>query len=278
MQLLPGQQGNEGEQEIEDFLGRTVGTFMNVRNVSKIGQGHEMDLLLTSRDGFCTIRIDVKNHKSANLLPDKEVDRFYSDIDAIKPAATAAILFIRPALRCQPDQSNMGVIRSRRSNTDVFQIGEWAVGLLMETILHIIAEHLHSRTQPAQQTTFPGATQVKGAVNSLCQLVAFNNEHLSNTSKLVSDWTKIAAERTRQTAESLRAAHSANPVAVTTDVVADFEKQLPKRSRGKAPAAVKPPPEPHSMQTLLTALQQDSKKRKLPDKADAPTKKRKTSK
>lgn len=226
IKMLPGEQGTAGESEIETYLRHTMGHFMFVKNVSKEGQGHEMDLELVSRDGTLAIRIDVKSHK-ANLLPEAEIARFYADVDRLASRATAAILFMRPALRGNVASN---VIKSKRGKTDVYQIGGWSTAHLIETIhqIHVDARHANTLKVPS----FNGTKEIHATVTYLCDLIAFTNKQAANVSLAIEDWKAIGAEKNRQVAESLRIAHAANPNVVTQKILAAFEASIPKRARG----------------------------------------------
>lgn len=45
--MHPAAQGTQGENETEDLLNQALGCMLRVENVSKIGQGKQMDLKLS---------------------------------------------------------------------------------------------------------------------------------------------------------------------------------------------------------------------------------------
>lgn len=229
VRMLPGEQGNVGEAEIEDLLRRALGCFMAVRNVSKVGQGHELDLELVSRDGTIRIRIDVKNSYNT-YLPEAEITRFYNDVDGMKPPVTAGILFMRPGLRTA--DTSMRLVE-KRNQTVVYQIGWWATDLLIETIHEIIVnEKMKQRTDAV---TVTGEKQINEAFRHMSQLVSFQNKLAAKTLETAEEWKSVGAELNRTTAEKLRAAHTLNPNAITAQTLRDFEQHIPKRKRGGKP-------------------------------------------
>lgn len=227
--MLPGEQGNVGEAEIEELLKRALGCFMSVRNVSKVGQGHELDLELLSRDGKIRIRIDVKNSYNT-YLPEAEINRFYNDVDGLKPAITAGILFMRPGLRTA--DTSMRIVE-KRNQTVVYQIGWWATDLLIETIHEIIVNE--KMQEKADAVLITGEKQINEAFRHLSQLVSFQNKLAAKTLETVEEWKSIGAELNRTTAEKLRAAHTLNPNAITAQTLREFEQHIPKRKRGGKP-------------------------------------------
>lgn len=227
--MLPGEQGNAGEAEIEQLLKRCLGSFMLIKNVSKVGQGHELDLDLVSRDGSIRIRIDVKNSYNT-YLPEQEIGRFYSDVDGLKPPVSAGILFMRPGLR---STDSSGRLVEKRENTLVYQIGWWATDLLIETIHEIIVNVRMKQREEAVVIT--GEKQINDAFRHMSQLVSFQNKLAAKTLETVEEWKSIGAELNRTTAEKLRAAHTLNPNAITSQTLRDFEQSIPKRKRGGKP-------------------------------------------
>jgi hypothetical protein len=225
----PNDKGIAGENEIEQFLRNTVGTFMDVQNVSKIRQGHEMDLELISLDRTVKIRVDVKN-TNANLLAEPEIAKFYNDIDDLKPPAAGAILFMKSAVR---GENNL-VKSSRRGSTLVYEIGCWANHLLIESILHIYMTHKHLNKQ-TKPNNIEDELQFTKVIRNLCELVSTLNDQDNNINKLITNAVKISAEKTRETTEILRNAHSINPAIVPTILLKEFEKNIPKRLRGGIP-------------------------------------------
>jgi len=227
--MLPGEQGNVGEAEIEGLLRRALGSFMMVRNVSKVGQGHELDLELTSRDGTVRIRIDVKNSYNT-YLPEAEIIRFYNDVDGLKPPISAGILFMRPGLR---SADTSGRLVEKRGPTYVYQIGWWATDLLIETIHEIVVNVRMQQKTDAVVVT--GERQINDAFRHMSQLVSFQNRLAAKTLETVEEWKSIGAELNRTTAEKLRLAHTVNPNAITSQTLRDFEQSIPKRKRGGKP-------------------------------------------
>lgn len=227
----PGEIGTAGEDEIEGFLKTAFGGFMTVRNVSKIGQGHEMDLELTTRDGSIKIRIDVKNGQT---IQEQEITRFYSDILEIKPTPTAAILFTRCALKCiNPDTLSLNIDKKRRDGTLVIQIGCWAREMLIESIIDVVVERkmdLAAENKTAKPSK--GIKEIGKTIEALSDVVIAQNKTIAAIHKTAVSAKSEMAERSRIAAETLRMAHSANPAAVREEVIATFEKKTPKRGRG----------------------------------------------
>lgn len=238
--MLPGQQGTAGELELEAFLNMTLQGFMDIKNVSKIGQGHEMDLQLVSRDGTVHIRIDVK---SGTRVPEDEISRFYRDIDGLSPPATGAIVFSKCALRCDAtkhEDPTVNVRKSRRGKTLVYQIGCWSREMLIGAIHEIVIRHkVELEAEEAALKPFPGAAEVRQALKSCSNLVAYHNDKAAKAYDVISEWRLVGGEKNRVVADDLRAAHAANGNAVTLDTLTEFEMHVPKRKRGRPPAAEK---------------------------------------
>ena len=108
--------GSAGECEMKDILKQLFAPFMEVEKVSHIP--NQMDFELTSLDRSMTIYIDVKNHQHDKILPAKDADKFYTDIDIIKPSPTVTILFSNPTAR------SPGKLM-RRGDTRAYEIGNW---------------------------------------------------------------------------------------------------------------------------------------------------------
>lgn len=269
LRMLPSDLGNAGEAEIEQLLQRTIGNWMTVRNVSKGGHGHELDLELVSRDGSVRIRIDVKN---ALRVPEDQITRFHSDIDGLKPPPTAAILFMKVGLRgdtAKSGQPPCPIMKSRRGTTMVVQIGWWATDLLIETIHDIVvASKIELLTTAQAMRPFAGSTEVCKAVIALTDLVAFQNEQADKAGIAIKDWKTLGAQKNRVVADELRTAHAANANAIPKEVLVTFEKLIPKRNRGRPPAVAPAAGAP---------CKPKSKKRKLFNETDSdsdtPTKK-----
>lgn len=235
--ILPSDRGNAGESEIEQMLQKALVGFMTVRNVSKVGHGHEMDLELTSRDGLVKIRVDVKN---AARVPEDEITRFYSDIDGLTPAVSGAILFMRCGLRGEAARGAGASFYSKRGTTHLYQVGWWACDVLIETIHEIVlAQRMEAAhgTKAGASDDFTGSKEVMGAVDALCQLSVFQNEQAAKAVSSLDQWRSLGAEKNRVAADSLRAAHALNPRAVPKQVLKTFEKHVPKRKRGRPPSS-----------------------------------------
>jgi len=230
--------GAAGEMEIEQYLSLVLQGFMTVKNVSKIGQGHEMDFQLVSRDGTVQIRIDVKN---GLRLPDDEINRFYREIDTLKP--TGAILFSKCALKCENGENpKVNARMSRRGKIMVYQIGCWSKEMLLEAIHDIITcRKVELECQQAAMKPFPGAHEVSKAFQSCSKLLAYQNEKAAKAYEVIAEWKHVGTEKNRVVADDLRAAHAANGNAVTIETLTEFEANVPKRSRGRPPQAEKTP-------------------------------------
>jgi len=239
--MLPSDQGNVGEAEIEEHLRRNLGGFMTVRNVSKGGHGHEMDLELISRDGEVRIRIDVKN---AMTVAENQITRFHSDVDSIKPPPTAAILFMKQGIRGETVSNSampINITRCNRGSTMVIQIGWWATDLLIETAHDIYVMHkINVVNSDQSKKPFTGAAEVGKAFGALSNLVSFQNDQATKVTQAISDWKTLGAQKNRVAVDELRAAHSANTNAVPHEVLVSLEKLVPKRNRGRPPAMAKP--------------------------------------
>jgi hypothetical protein len=233
--VLPSHQGNEGELEIQTLLQRTFGCFMTVKNVSKGGHGHELDLELISRDDEIRIRIDVKNSTGA-YLPEHEITRFYTDIDGLSrltPAPTAGILFLRPGLRTPLGTFS---IASKRGTTLTYQIGWWMTDLLCETIHEIIIQTRHNLAlKKSEVKSVAGELEIQNAISGLCDTIGFQNQQITKQCTSFTELKNLSAVKNRKVAEQLRSAHSKNPCLISQEVLIAFESQIPKRSRGKPP-------------------------------------------
>lgn len=229
----PVDQGNAGEMEIEKYLRQCLQGFMDVKNVSKIGEGHEMDLNLISRDGTIQIRIDVKSGN--RLLPEDEITRFHNDIDRTKP--TGAILFMNTSLRCKVGEDpNLNVRKSRRANTFVFQIGCWSRPMLVESVHEIVMRHkLELQCAEASLKPFHGAPEVATAFKAFSNLVNYQNDKAEEAFSVIKHWRTVGGEMNRKVVEDLRVAHAANANAVTLETLNEFEEQIPTRLKGAHP-------------------------------------------
>jgi hypothetical protein len=225
---MPADLGNAGEVHIQTFLEQAFANFLHVRNVSKIGQGHELDLELISRDKSVRIRIDVKNAKN---VPEHEVARFHSDVDGIQPPLAGAILF----MKCELAGTDC-ITKYNRGSTIICQVGRWARDCLIGCIIDIVVAHRLTKTTSVGNATrdlsFGGSDQVTKALSGLCGLVRFQNERAANADAMIHDWTGRGAQYNRDVRELLRAAHDANPTVVPKKMLTEFEDDVPKRRRG----------------------------------------------
>lgn len=225
----PADKGNVAELEIEQLLEYNLGHIMNIKNVSKIRQGHEMDLELVSRDESIRIRIDVKN---AIKIKEKEFKRFHDEVDALKP--TAAILFLQQSLTGKAALTNRDI--HKRGNTIVFHIGGFSKTLLIETILEIFVEHkVNVQTAINAQKPFAGSQEVSTLVQELANLVQYMHSQAAVAGTALHNWKTIGTQKHRDVAGIMKIAHTANKNAVPQDVLIQFEKAEPNRPRGRPP-------------------------------------------
>lgn len=262
--MLPGEQGTAGEKEIELFLKDAFGAFMIVENVSKRGNGRELDLCLTTPDGLVHIRIDTKNYLGDHL-PEPEIKRFLLDTASVTPRPSAAILFSKPPIRNITDKHNDNTQKTKRENIAIYYIGRWAkdelLGAIHDVIAHQTIQLLGSANAKAQPT---GSTEVCELITEMAMLIEQSNKYITQKS---TDATREAAEnaaRNKQVADRMNKAHAANAAAVPHNLLVKFEAQIPKPARGR-------PPKVESKQSVFA-----DKKRKKPE-GDAGAKKPKKS-
>jgi hypothetical protein len=232
--LHPADQGNAGEKSVHDVLKTTVGHFMEIRDVSKIGNGGMLDYQLVSRDGTIDIRIDVKSHASVSCLPPSEVTKFYQDVDAMRPAPSGAILFMRPGFR--GEAANLVIRRERRGSVIVYHVANWCVSALVESIIEIIVAHkLAVATADHDLKPFHGAAEVSAAFSELLDLVGYDNEAAKALHGTVKEWYPTRVVKLKIATERAKAAHTANPNALPKAVLDRFEQRIPKQPRGRPP-------------------------------------------
>jgi hypothetical protein len=224
----PADIGNAGEREIESFLQGAFGGYVIVRDVSR--STGQLDLDLKTRDNTVTIRIDTKNY-AGTFLREEEITRFHRDVDALKPPATAAILFMRPSLRGDVAQSNLQT--SRRGPTLIFHIGRWSRDVLLECVIDTIVQKKLEEARGSDATKpFHGAPEVSAALAGMCDLIQFLNETTTRVATAARDAAQVAPAKNRQVVDLLKAAHAVSPQAVSRDLLTKFENQLPKQIRG----------------------------------------------
>jgi hypothetical protein len=230
--LLPVEQGQDGEDDIETCLRRALGPFMNINNTSK--KEHEMDLEVTTVDGQIRIRIEIKNYTSS-YLPDSERAKFFRDIDGLQPAPTAAILFMRCGLRMTGMDTNcVRAPLEKRGNTDVYQIGCWSKEMLLQTIHEICSRHIGRRNENDEKRMAVGSTETKNAFDHMSETIAFMSEQAIATETALKPWRQNGSSMTHKVAEHLRQVHSTNPSLVTQSLLTRFESKLPKRTRARS--------------------------------------------
>jgi hypothetical protein len=231
----PANKGTLGELEIHEYLQSVLGNLMSVKDVSKIGQGHKMDLELVSRDGKVRIRIDVKN---ATRVPDDQIARFYKDIDSSEIPLNGAILFMNCPLRAMAGttenfENGANIIRTRRGNTSVHQVGRWCKEDLVESIHFIIIDYLkHLDSTPESMQRFSGCNEVACAIEAVTAQMLQMAKKLASFADLGNDWKKVGREQLRFVADKLRRASAANPIVVPITIASDVEKEVPKGERG----------------------------------------------
>jgi len=236
--MTPGELGTAGEDEIELYLRSAFGGFMTVRNVSKIRQGHEMDLLLITRDGSVTIRVDVKNGQT---VQEDEITRFYGEVTSLKPPPDAAIMFMRCALKCvNAESSTQNVDRKRRDTTFVIQIGSWSKEMLIESIISVIVDRkIELSSDSKHPRNLKGTKEIGKTVESLSTVIVAQNQTIAHIHQVTARGNADMAAHTRNAAECPRLAHSANATVIPEAVLTRFEKKIPKRPRGKPPTIKK---------------------------------------
>jgi hypothetical protein len=90
VKLPPAIIGAAGERNVMKVLEEHLGEVFEIKNISRDNNGKGLDLQVCGEAGI-DIRIDVKARKRPLGL--KEQEKFMSDVDAISPAPTGAILY-----------------------------------------------------------------------------------------------------------------------------------------------------------------------------------------
>lgn len=248
----PGLQGMAGENETEERLRTAFGHFLTVQNVSKIGQGKQMDLRLTTRDESILIAIDCKNYVGHGGLPEKEVLRFNQDMDHmmmnIVPPPQAYILFSKPPTK----DANALYNKQKRGQGWRYHVGMWCfhglIDVIHDAILTILLERQALKKhdeksdlqQPDPQQTVSskemiGKKEVQSAVNEMVTLIHEQQQGLTTVYDSVKRVHTHATARNRCVLDALQNAHSAQPDAVTQALVKEYESKLPKQARGRPP-------------------------------------------
>ncbi len=218
--------GSAGEKEIDKFLTQVFAGFLHVRHVGNIGQGHLLDLEVTTNDDSVRIHIDCKDYATTHLPPG-EMDKFNKDLDRIQPHA--GIIFMRPQLR----GTNLSVQRLRRGSVIVFHVGFWNRNALIQCIHEAIIQHkVEKEIGEVHRRPFQGAPEVSAAFVGMCDLIELLNKNAAAVAEAIKDSVGLGVTKNYAVAEQLAAAHSVNLHAVPKTVLDKFIAQLPKRKRG----------------------------------------------
>ena len=103
-----GEIGSAGETEIEQFLQHAFGGYIIVRNVSKIGQGRQLDLEATTGDLAISIRIDTKAASTTFCARKRSTDLIATLMPSRRRHRSHPIH--APALRGDAAQSNLNAL------------------------------------------------------------------------------------------------------------------------------------------------------------------------
>jgi len=242
--LLPSIQGAQGEAATKTKLQEAFGNWIVVEDVSKLGQGKEMDLKLTTHYDDIVVRIDCKNYLYSTQLPEKEVLRFNSDMDSLAGQksiqADACILFTTHLCK-----GNVQYTKDKRGRLYRFHVGGWNFPALIEAIHESISLVRHDRfmnaksddTQHVPKT--PGGKELKSMIHGMLECLHHQNASLASIGTQVHQCVGKSATRSRLINGSIQAAHTANPEVVTETMMKEFELHLPKQARGRPMALTK---------------------------------------
>jgi hypothetical protein len=225
--------GIASEKNILEFLQQVFAGCLHVRHVGQIGQGHLLDLELTTNDDAIRIHIDCKDY-STTFLPEGQIEKFNKDVDGLDNKdggvkAHAAILFMRPHLR----GANHSVQRFRRGSVQVFHVGLWDRAALIECIHEAIVQHkIEQELGEVHRRPFNGAPQVSAAFDGLFDLVTFLHGKVAAVATAMKGCA-LGATKYRIAAERIAAAHSVNLHAVPKTILDKFMSKLPKRNKGR---------------------------------------------
>jgi len=225
------EKGAEGELEVREFLGGAFGPYLEITDVSKRGQGRELDILLRTVDGI-EIRIDTKNTQSVIMAP--EIDAFEKHVDGMADTVHGAILFMRMGLRGQDACSTVKAYK--RGDVHVYHIGHWDRGMLLRTIQDVIVAVKLERATARVKIEFPGQAQVAQAFVALTRIVGIQNEICRKVGDLATQAVQVPHVN-RLVADFMKAAHTANNVALPAATLQFFEERIGKCRRG-APGAL----------------------------------------
>lgn len=233
--LLPSLQGAQGEEATRLQLQHAFGAWITVDDVSKQGQGKEMDLKLTTHYDDIVIRIDCKNYLYSSQLPEKEVLRFNADMDLLGEQkairADACILFTTHLCK-----GNVQYSQGKRGRLYRFHVGGWNFAALIEAIhesIFLVRQDRSLSNAKAVIPKTPGAKELNTMISGLLDGLQSQNTSLSSIGAQVHDCVGKSATRSRLLNASIQAAHTANPEVVTETMMRQFEQHLPKQSRGR---------------------------------------------
>lgn len=234
--ILPSVQGAQGEAETRSRIQDAFQTFFVVEDVSKRGQGKEMDIKLTTHYDDIVIRIDCKNYLHSHQIPEKEITRFNEDMDSLagqkEIRADVCILFTR-----HPVKGNSLSTKHKRGPLYRYHVGMWSFHALFEALLDSVVSVRMDRLLHEQKTsvvlTRPGTKELRLLTSEMIGCIQKQNTFITEIGKQVHNGVAHSTARSRIVNTLIQSAHNTSPDIVTNEVVKEFEKQLPKQARGR---------------------------------------------
>jgi len=227
--------GRKYEDDIIEALTKGLGHFATVSSCAS--QPGQMDIEVKTRVDGIVVRIDTKDFKKA--LPQRDMTKFYRDVDNMPFAVKGCILFASCPLVGETNDKSGALIVTERGGKMVYQIGRGATDLLLESILEIVLKSrglglshdsgLGFRSQKEKEVSEEVKLFSQGAIDLLTK----QSQGLNHCWEKLQDVKGKCGILFKSVVEAGRLAHGSDPEIIDKPTLSMLEKGAPALPRGR---------------------------------------------